>query len=83
MTATLPTDVAVLWVDRPGSDWLGIYVDGDRVYEGHPPDLDDAFAIVGVPVDHRIFPSDNLRVPGRRGLPLRLPREVVSKEPGQ
>ncbi len=84
MTAAIrPEEVTVVWVDHFGSDWLGIYVSGEKVYEGHPPSVEDAFALVGITDTERTFPSDGLLRPGRRGLPHRLPREVVSKEPGE
>jgi hypothetical protein len=74
-TAQLPQDVAVLWVDYVGSDWLGIYVNGERVYEGHPPDADDAFRLLGIEADEATFPSDRLADLRRsRGLPSRYPR---------
>jgi len=67
-------DVAVLWVDYVGSDWVGIYADGEKVYEGHPPNADDAFAAIGVEVGIRSFPSAGLADLRRmRGLPARLP----------
>ncbi len=67
-------EVTVVWADYVGSDWLAIYLNGDRVYEGPPPNADDAFRAVVIEAEDRTFPSDNLLTPGRRGFPLRLPK---------
>jgi hypothetical protein len=69
-------EITVVWADYVGSDWVAIYLNGDRVYEGHPPNADDAFRAVGIAAEDRTFPSDNLLTPGRRGFPLRLPKET-------
>lgn len=71
--------ITVLAVDHEGSDWIGLYLDGERVYEGHPPDAEDAFRMVGLDVEVRVFPSADLADKRRmRGLPTRLPRQPRS-----
>ncbi len=82
--SSLPADITLVWVDHVGSDWVGIYKDSDKVYEGHPPDFDEALDRLGITHEDRTIPSEKLSNLRRmRGLPARLPREVVSKEPGE
>lgn len=72
MTATIkPQDVEFVWVDYYGSDWVGIYVHGDKVYEGHPPDSDDVFRLIygADPVTSVIESADLTDKRRMRGLP--------------
>jgi hypothetical protein len=65
--------LTIVWVDHVGSDWLALYVDGAKVYEGHPPDLAEGLERLTVPHEERVFPSARLADLGRmRGLPREL-----------
>lgn len=69
------TALTVVYVDHEGSDWLAIYdAAGARIYEGHPPNAEDAFDAAGIDVDVRTFPSARLGDLRRmRGMPSRVP----------
>lgn len=73
MSAIKAKDVEIVWVDYVGNDWLAIYVHGEKVYEGHPPDVDDAFALFfGTEPKSDVFPSGALKDKRRmRGMPQR------------
>lgn len=65
--------IAVVWVDNVGSDWVGIYKDGQRIYEGRPPELQDALDFLGVHAETRTFPSQKLtNLSLMKGLPRDL-----------
>ena len=66
-------DVTLVWVDSVGSDWVAIYLNGDKVYEGHPPELNEGLTKLGIAHEDRTVPSASLRDLRRmRGLPDRL-----------
>ncbi len=62
--------IQLVWVDRYGSDWVAIYRDGRKVYEGHPPDFDEAFLLLNIDHDDLKVPSE--AVAGRKRLPDNL-----------
>lgn len=65
--------IAVVYVDNVGSDWLALYLNGEKVYEGHPPEADDALDALGIGYQLRTFPSHKLSNLSRmRGMPNRL-----------
>jgi hypothetical protein len=66
-------DVSLVGVDHYGSDWVGIYLDGQKVYEGHPPEFDEALLKLGVDHVDLTVPSSSLADLSRmRGLPREL-----------
>lgn len=73
MSAVDMGQVSVVWVDYVGSDWLAIYRNGQRIYEGHPPDFQDALDFLGAHAETRTFPSQKLSNLSRMtGLPRDL-----------
>jgi hypothetical protein len=66
-------NLTVVWVDREGSDWLALYADGEKIYEGRPPDFQDSLDFLCVRAETRIFPSAKLsNLSAMRGLPRDL-----------
>lgn len=71
--------IDLVWIGHYGSDWVGIYLNGVKVFEGHPPEFDEALARLGIEHTDLTIPAEALASPGRRGLPDALPVEAVSR----
>jgi hypothetical protein len=65
-------DITVVWAGEIGSDWLGLYKDGEKVFEGHPPDTTEVLDLLGIPYADRVWAMEDMEVPGVRGLPQHL-----------
>lgn len=69
-------NIVLVWVDRYGSDWVGIYANGVKVYEGHPPQFDEALLTLGIEHEDRTIPAADLYQPGRRGMSEKLDEKL-------